>query len=171
MLLRLSLTEPFFGHSPFHWLSDIVEKLLDRKMTSTARPVVKNPPPLSSIRSSSEAVLHLDPFSDEFEVMCAIWAPLLPFGINSSRMISISDVCVCSVTFPSVKEQWGAETAASLALMFTATPNDLRRPDLLNKVESERVRMISVIEFAHQADVSNRFLRSGRRHVLWIVRA
>lgn len=155
-MFRQSLT--FLNLSPYHWLSDVVEKILERKVTTTVRPVRQNPASLSSIDAAAESVLHLHPFSDEFEVACALWAPLLPFGINSSRMISMSDICVYSVTFPYIRHQRGGDTAAALVLLLTENTGDLRRPNILNKIKSEKICVMSMFNFGHQSDVSNGFV-------------
>lgn len=145
--------------SPHHWLSEVIEKLLDRSITSTARPAAYNPVPLGW--GGPEKTLHLDPFGDEFEAITALWMPILNFGVVSSRVRSVSDIGVYRVQFNKVMTDGMGPSigpASALALKFSEqvhmlaekVPNDL----LLSQSVARSMSFVSMIEVVHHTGVS-----------------
>lgn len=142
--------------SPKHWLSDIVENILNNTVSTRARPLTTTPiSPLEASRTHPLAQIHLEPFLEEFAVIASLWEPLLPFGLSSTQLIPQSDILTCSIRFPVLKALRGAEVFTPVALMFTMRGKGGRRPDVLSKMgQNSQVWVMSVCEVDHETNVS-----------------
>lgn len=163
------LTSPHFNYSPHHWLSEVVEAILNDTVKTNTRPLRTIPATFAERRAvHSTARLSVAPFREEFEVAAALWQPLLPFQIVSPRLISSEGDAIGKYQFR-FELTWGdprammtPEGTSALGLRFSprgstildkALPMDLSTPNAAR----DEVSFFSTLEFDHQSKVSGLF--------------
>ena len=135
----------------------MIERIVEDRVFTNVRPATQNPPPLNRLRVQlPDEKINLSPFIEELRVTATLWAPLLPFTICSSRMLSISDIGTYRIQFGSIVPDpfaFGTQRASALAIRFAKTEGDLRNLSFFGP--QPVVTMISAFELQRESRVSS----------------
>ena len=69
---------------PAHWLSRVLDNLLEGKITTTARPPRSDPMKIKETKAAMPTLTQsVQPFVAELSTLASMWQPALPFGVLS----------------------------------------------------------------------------------------
>ncbi|KAK8044163.1 hypothetical protein PG993_004187 [Apiospora rasikravindrae] len=148
IFMRLLVHVAELGY-PAHWLSAIVNGLLNGEITTTARaprePVLR-PQDIDKVYPARK--ISVEPWRMEFSALVSLWQPVLPFGlVTSSSLATSSPLPIHEIDEISVKlppdTDYQAEYYPHYMLVFwnqekLDTPLSLLRPLLLDDEEGDK---------------------------------
>jgi hypothetical protein len=112
---------------PSHWISEVLEHIVEDNLESEHRPSQDSPIPISEIMSiHPRRKMQLSPWMADIEVVVATVLSALPFALRlPQRFPAASDIGLYSSPVDSIRgadgsEEWGNPRSPSLALLFVA---------------------------------------------------
>ncbi|KAF8319923.1 hypothetical protein DL93DRAFT_2164114 [Clavulina sp. PMI_390] len=149
---------------PWHWLSEIIDGMLDGKISTVARPPTSLPHPIPSNLGSAAPqrveTISLAPFVHELRTFSALWAPTFPFSLASPHVPPTSELRTCQLKTKAIQETYFIPTVPTYCLKFyrdQATAFRKGQINLLNTTETSNLVFISTIDF-HYASRTVTFL-------------
>lgn len=162
---------------PAHWLSSIIDDIIQNRVITRARP---NTAPLSAPDSSKTEKAPLrpicvTPFSMEMEAALTIWFPLLTFGITAVEFSDAVNVKNYTIKLNSTTDQMSTfeESLPVLALWFSTNSAkkinvDLARDLVGNHNAVQSVRLVSTFEWDYSTKMAKFMCSTSSMELLQI---
>ncbi|CZR68941.1 uncharacterized protein PAC_18842 [Phialocephala subalpina] len=101
ILLRLITHLHILGY-PSHWMSDVLNNIIESKVTTTARPPRTKPMRPADVRREYRSChLCTAPFAQEMATLARLFEPLLPFSLTVANIPQESDIYEYHFSIPS----------------------------------------------------------------------
>lgn len=119
ILYRLLLHLSNVGY-PSHWLSGVLDNLLQGRINTTARPPRSDPLKIKETKASMPGLSQsVKPFVAELSTLASIWQSALPFGVLSPTIPRAQDIRKYRINFTEVSEN--VDNTAVFVLAFYQT--------------------------------------------------
>lgn len=103
-----------------HWLSGVLDNLLEGKITTTARPPRLTPMKIKETKASMPVLTQsVELFVAELSTLASMWQPALPFGVLSTKIPRRQDVRKYRIKFTNVSAE--VDNVAFFVLAFFNT--------------------------------------------------
>jgi len=105
---------------PAHWLSGVLDNLLEGKINTTARPPRSDPMKIKETKTAMPALTQsTKPFVAELSTLASMWQSVLPFGVLTPNIPRRQDVRKYRITFTNVSGD--VDSVATFVLAFFHT--------------------------------------------------
>ena len=102
---------------PSHWISGVLDNLLEGRINTTARPPRSDPMKIKETKAKMPALSQsVKPFVAELSTLASMWQSALPFGVLSNNIPRRQDIRKYRINFTDVSED--SDNTAVFVLAF-----------------------------------------------------
>lgn len=156
-----------------HWLSGVLDNLLEGRINTTARPPRSDPLKIKEIKASMPGLNQsVKPFVAQLSTLASIWQSALPFGVLSTKIPSTQDIRKYRINFNGVSEHVDNTAAFVLAfyqaLMLPLQPSfrtlllddeEGQKDPNISKLRKEGLHIVTTWEWSRRSKTATFWLR------------